>query len=62
MLCWADLALLGALVGRVGRGFGFARRAGLGQGCDLAVLGGLGWARFSFLCMVYIVQVFFMSS
>ena len=62
MLCWADLAVLGVLVGRAGRGFGFARRAGLGQACDLAVLGGLGWARFSFLCIAHIVHVFFMSS
>ena len=59
----ADLAVLGAL-GRVGRRFGSAWRAQLGVG-----LGGvwLWWARwagcgFGFLCMVYIVHVFFMSS
>ena len=46
----ADLAVLGVL-GRVGRGFGSARRAGLGWAWGLAVLGfgsarraGLGWA------------------
>jgi len=45
----ADLAVLGAL-------------AGLGE--DLALLGALGRVGrgFGFLCMVYIVHVFFMSS
>ena len=47
----------------VGRGFGFAGRAGLGWAWGLALVGGLGWVGrgFGFLCMVYIVHVFFMS-
>ena len=77
VLCWAwGLALVGVL-GWLGRGFGSARRAGLGWEWDLAVLGGwaglgvgfgsggrAGWVGrgFGFLCMVYIVHVFFMMS
>ena len=56
----ADLAVLGAL-GRVGRGFGSARRAGLGWAWDFGRWAGLG-VGFGFLCMVYTVHVFFMSS
>jgi len=65
--CWArwaglgaDLALLGAL-GWVGRGIW---RVGLGWAWGLALVGALGWVGcgFGFLCMVYIVHVFFMSS
>ena len=55
--------LVGALC-CVGRRSGSARRAGLGQVWDLDVLGALAWVGrgFGFLCMVYVVHVFFMSS
>ena len=55
VLLWARLWLS---VSWVGRGFGSARRAGLGWAWGLALVGVRG---FSFLCMVYIVHVFYIS-
>ena len=53
-VCWAGL----------GVGFGSGGCAGLGWAWGLALVGVLGWVGggFGFLCMVYNVHAFFMSS
>ena len=62
VLCWARIWPCWARWAGLGVGFGSGGRAGLGWAWDLAVLGGRVGCGFGFLCMVYIVHVFFMPS